>query len=267
MLAWSAGEGTHGHVPTEIATSIASKSELDALVRKGRIEKVAAGEVRDVTGRIAYRDSEPVVMPEDGFFIRDYLVFTQTEAEKKKAKKQRSEAGKRGARKRWADSGRSSGSDSGRFKSDSGRSSGDDNGRSSRSGSSPTTTERRSTEPVDEALTETAGSSAKSDAYPGSPDEPEPDLDELVSGVRPMNAHVDREALRLAAHRHHRKGISKHQAILLGYAELVGAPLNPYGFDDAAILLRAERLLHEDLGLSEALSTARRELVTWSLPS
>ncbi len=82
-----------------------------------------------------------------------------------------------------------------------------------------------------------------------------------------MNAYLDREALRLAAHRHYRKGISKHQAIVVAFSELVGAPLNPEAFADAAILLRAERLLLEDLGLSEALGTARREPVTWSVPS
>ena len=84
-----------------------------------------------------------------------------------------------------------------------------------------------------------------------------------------MNApHVDREALREAAHRHHREGgITKHQAVVLAFAELVGASLNPEAFDDAAILLRAERLVLEDVGLNEALRTAQRELVTWSLPS
>ena len=81
-----------------------------------------------------------------------------------------------------------------------------------------------------------------------------------------MNDQFDREALREAAHRHHRKGISQHQAVVLGYAELVGTPLDPEAFDDAAILLRAERLLLEDVGLSEALGTARRERVTFSLP-
>jgi len=85
-----------------------------------------------------------------------------------------------------------------------------------------------------------------------------------------VNAHVqtvDREALRQAAHRHRRQGISNRQALILAYAELIGAALDPYAFDDAAILIRAERLLLEDLGLSEALNSARLELVTWGVPS
>ena len=83
-----------------------------------------------------------------------------------------------------------------------------------------------------------------------------------------MNAApIDREALKAAAHRHYKPGISGRQAILLAFTELRGTPLDPDIFDDAAILARAERLLLEDLSLSEALGTARRELVTWSVPS
>lgn len=76
---------------------------------------------------------------------------------------------------------------------------------------------------------------------------------------------VDREELRVAARRHYRPGISPHQAILLGYAELIAAPLDPERFDDSAILLRAERLVLEDVPVGEALATARRELATWRI--
>ena len=70
-----------------------------------------------------------------------------------------------------------------------------------------------------------------------------------------------------AAHRYHGPGITWCQAIILGFAELTGEPLDPYAFDDAAILLRAERLFQEEVAVDEALRTAREELVTWSVPS
>jgi hypothetical protein len=79
-------------------------------------------------------------------------------------------------------------------------------------------------------------------------------------------ARVDREALRAAAHRHHRPGITAHQAIVLAYAELTGSPLNPNSFDDSAVLLRAERLVLDGVTVSEALTTARDEFITWSVP-
>ena len=78
---------------------------------------------------------------------------------------------------------------------------------------------------------------------------------------------VDREELRAAAHRHYRPGISKRQAIVLGFAELTGQPLDPDAFDDSAILLRAERLLLDGVRIGEALAVARTELATWGVPS
>jgi hypothetical protein len=78
---------------------------------------------------------------------------------------------------------------------------------------------------------------------------------------------VDREELRVAARRHYRPGISPHQAIILGYAELAGCPLDPAGFDDSAVMLRAERLVLDDVPVGEALATARREAATWGVPS
>lgn len=77
---------------------------------------------------------------------------------------------------------------------------------------------------------------------------------------------VSREALRVAAHRHRRHGISSHMAIVLAFAELSGDPLDPWVFDDAALLLRAERLVLDDVPVSEALEVARMEFATWSVP-
>jgi hypothetical protein len=48
-------------------------------------------------------------------------------------------------------------------------------------------------------------------------------------------------------------------------AELQGQPLDPEDFDDAAILLRSERLILDGLAPSKALRTAREEFITWSV--
>ena len=61
------------------------------------------------------------------------------------------------------------------------------------------------------------------------------------------------------------QGITPEQAVIFACAELSGSPLDPFGFDDAAILLRAERLVVDGLAASEALSTAQSELVTWEV--
>jgi hypothetical protein len=74
-----------------------------------------------------------------------------------------------------------------------------------------------------------------------------------------------REAVVAAARRVLGPGISEYQALLIGYAEVTGEPLDPYSFDDAAILLRAERLLHEGFVVPDALRSAREECVTWSV--
>ena len=47
---------------------------------------------------------------------------------------------------------------------------------------------------------------------------------------------------------------------------IVEPALTPYRYDDAALLLRAGRLLDEGLGVAKALGTARSELAeTWSI--
>lgn len=68
------------------------------------------------------------------------------------------------------------------------------------------------------------------------------------------------EARRILGQLDHR--VTPEQAYLLAGAELEGAPLDPYDFDDAAVLLRAERLFLEGLTISEALRTARAEFPT-----
>lgn len=70
---------------------------------------------------------------------------------------------------------------------------------------------------------------------------------------------VVHEARRLLGHFEHR--ITPDQAILMAAAELLGAPLDPFAFHAAAVLLRAERLFIEDVPIDEALATARRELL------
>lgn len=57
--------------------------------------------------------------------------------------------------------------------------------------------------------------------------------------------------------------ISSDQAILVAATELAGERLDPFDRDDAAIILRAERLFVDGLSISEALGTARSELVTF----
>ena len=78
-----------------------------------------------------------------------------------------------------------------------------------------------------------------------------------------MSASVTRAQLVEATWDWLRPGLSLEFAIVTAYAGLVGAPLDPFDFDDAAVILRAERLIAEGLDVSEALGTARAELATW----
>ena len=68
---------------------------------------------------------------------------------------------------------------------------------------------------------------------------------------------ITRDELLAAARRHQRPGISSRQAFALAYAELVGSPLDPWSFDDAAVILRAESLMIEGLDVATAVETAR----------
>ena len=77
-------------------------------------------------------------------------------------------------------------------------------------------------------------------------------------------AEIARDELVLAARRHRRPGISVRQAFVLAYAELTDAPLDPWSFDDAAVILRAETLLIEGLDVVTAVATARAEFATFA---
>ena len=74
------------------------------------------------------------------------------------------------------------------------------------------------------------------------------------------------DALRQAARRVLAPGISREQAIVIAWSELAGDPLSPWLLDDAAIILRAERLLIEGIKVDAAVATARAELIAWVEP-
>jgi hypothetical protein len=76
---------------------------------------------------------------------------------------------------------------------------------------------------------------------------------------------VTRDELLEAARVALKPGVRPEEAVVLAYAKLVGEPLDPRGFDDAAILLRAVRLLDDEMSVAEAVATARREGATWGL--
>lgn len=78
---------------------------------------------------------------------------------------------------------------------------------------------------------------------------------------------VTREALIEAARAELRPGLSRRQAIVIGFSALLGERLDPERFDDAALILRAERLLLEGLSVVDAVATARAEAVTWGIVS
>jgi hypothetical protein len=82
-----------------------------------------------------------------------------------------------------------------------------------------------------------------------------------------VRAHADvtREALLAAARAELRPGLTRMQAVIVGYSGLIGARLDPSGFDDSAVILRAERLLEEGLSVVDAVEAASREGVTWGL--
>ena len=70
--------------------------------------------------------------------------------------------------------------------------------------------------------------------------------------------------LATAARPHLQRGITPEQAIILGFADLTGEPLDPHRADDAAVLLRAERLLRDCGSVRDALATAHNERATFT---
>ena len=77
---------------------------------------------------------------------------------------------------------------------------------------------------------------------------------------------ITTEMIVVVARRLLRPGLTKLQAVICAVAELDGRPLDPFAFDDAAILLRCERLTSEGVDVTEAIAAARRELTTWGIP-
>ena len=78
-----------------------------------------------------------------------------------------------------------------------------------------------------------------------------------------------REQLTRLARRHYTRlatqgGITPEECVVLAAAELAGAPLDPFVFDDAALLHRAERLVIDGFAASDALTTARAEQASWA---
>lgn len=59
--------------------------------------------------------------------------------------------------------------------------------------------------------------------------------------------------------------LSAEEAIVVGFAGLMGAPLHPFSWDDSAVILRARELLDEGLDVAEAVRTARDEAATWGI--
>ena len=78
---------------------------------------------------------------------------------------------------------------------------------------------------------------------------------------------ITTEMIVVVARRLLQPGLSKLQCVICAVAELDGQPLNPAAFDDAAVILRCERLVGDGLDLGEALRTARAERITWRIPS
>lgn len=99
-LSYCGAYSTGGFVPASWAQRIGTPAEVKALVRVGLWEKVAAGDVREVTGR---RDSggrslpdAVVTMPAEGYFIPDFLHFNWTKSEVENLRLKRREAGRVG---------------------------------------------------------------------------------------------------------------------------------------------------------------------------
>ena len=77
---------------------------------------------------------------------------------------------------------------------------------------------------------------------------------------------ITTEMIVVVARRLLQPGLSKLQCVICAVAELDGQPLDPEAFDDAAVILRCERLIREGIDVTEAIGAARRELTTWGIP-
>jgi hypothetical protein len=54
-----------------------------------------------------------------------------------------------------------------------------------------------------------------------------------------------------------RPGISPEVACIVAYADLTGAPLDPYDFNDSAVICRAELLVLDGVPIGIAIEAAR----------
>ena len=79
-----------------------------------------------------------------------------------------------------------------------------------------------------------------------------------------MSAKPDRATVRARAAELVRPGINRRVALICAYAELAGDPLDPEVRDDAAVILRSERLLLDGLAVDAALAVARGEMIAWA---
>lgn len=274
-LSWVALNNTDGFVPKGIASMIGSRKELDALETVGMIEAVAAGEVTEATGRVSKKPDLSVSMPEDGYWLRDYLTYNIAAVEVAEIAAKNRRAGRESARRRSSDSDsqqrvqqraehevdqqvnkaldrhvRSCQVKSPKIKPSV----------TAESESSPTA-QGDETAPAGTSVSVGENDARKAGAV---------DQGEKVAGVRGEDAVSDlalsSEAVIAAARQELRDGISIEIAALIGCSAVMGKRLDPEAFDDSAILLRAERLVADGMRLDEAVAEARENFVAWTLP-
>lgn len=90
-LAYCGEELTDGYVPGGIARLFGTQAELRKVTAAGLWQEVAAGEWL----------SDGFPAPGDGYYIADYLEHQQSRADVLDLHAKRSDAGKKGAEKRW----------------------------------------------------------------------------------------------------------------------------------------------------------------------
>lgn len=101
-LSYCVDQLTDGYVPAVWAKSNANAKEIKALTIAGFWTPVSGGEVIHVDTRQG--EKATVTIPGPGFFIKDYCEFNDTKAFVKKRSEEKREAGRKGAKARWADS-------------------------------------------------------------------------------------------------------------------------------------------------------------------
>lgn len=100
-LSFCAANLTDGHVPATWARQAGREAAIKAIGAAGLwrpIKKGDAFETKDAEGELI-----PVLSPSDGYIVPGYLEFNPSKLEVEADRNRKSEAGKAGARKRWAD--------------------------------------------------------------------------------------------------------------------------------------------------------------------